>query len=74
MGDIDWGYENGLWGADGIPYETSWDLPNKKGKAYVASEQVTCQEAEDLLKDLVANRKSIEALSDVEVKIKALTT
>ena len=70
MGDFDWGYENGLWGADGIPYETRWDMPDKKATAYVASEQVTCQEAEDLLKDLVANRKSIEALSDIEVKIK----
>lgn len=70
MGDFDWGYENGLWGADGIPYETRWDIPEKRTTAYVPSEQVTCKEAENLLKDLVANRKSIEALSEIELTIK----
>lgn len=67
MGDFDFGYENGLWGADGIPYWVTDDFPSKS--RWVSPVKLG-EEFEAYAKDLIQIRLQIEALREKEKSLK----
>lgn len=64
MGDWDWGYERGLWGADGIPYDTF----GKKSR-YVKPRKIS-NENDLKVKELLLVREKIKTLKTEEQKLK----
>ena len=71
MGDWEWGYDNGLWGEDGIPYdsysEDDGPFPPKTKFKYPVKTEIF---DDDLIRQLVETRNQIAELKLLEKSIK----
>ena len=71
MGDWEWGYDHGLWGEDGIPYDSYVDdeglFPPKRPFQRPVKTEIF---DDDLIKKLVKTRDQISELKQLERELK----